>query len=76
MASNNAIVAAATHYSFESDGSIVLAGRLGSIRVRPDGATQPVVTTPGAYGYPACSDPAYLLEVQRAAADFLAKAAH
>ena len=72
MTSNNAIVAAATQYAFESDGSVVVGGRLGGLWVYPNGETFPVSKTPGTPGYPAYTDAAYLAVAQRAAADFLA----
>ena len=74
MASNNAIVAAATHYSFESDGSVALAGRLGSLWVYPDGVVYATSTVPGTAGFPAYTDPQYLLETQRCAAAYLTAA--
>ena len=74
MTSNNAIIAAATHYSFESDGSVAVTGRLGSVWVWPDGETSPASVTPGTAGYPAYTDPHHLLEAQRVAATFLAAA--
>lgn len=67
------IIESATHYSFESDDSVVLSGPLGSIWVFQDGTTYPASTVPGTNGYPAYSTPAHLQRAKEAVRIILAK---
>lgn len=58
--SQREVIMAATHYVFESDGSVALAGPLGSLWVFKDGSVHPVGTPDSSHGYPGYSDPAHL----------------
>lgn len=65
------IIEAATHYSFESDDSVVLSGPLGNLWVFQDGTTYPASVVPGTNGYPAYSVPVHLERAKQAAREIL-----
>lgn len=67
------LIESATHYSFESDDSVVLSGPLGNLWVYQDGTTYPASTVPGTNGYPAYSMTAHLERAKEAVRIILAK---
>lgn len=71
--SQQEIIQAATHYSFESDDSVVLSGPLGNLWVYQDGTTYPASTVPGTNGYPAYSMTTHLERAKEAVRIILAK---
>ena len=56
----NLIIHSATHYSFESDGSVALSGPQGNAWVLEDGMVHPASSEAGTNGYPAYQVPEHL----------------
>lgn len=69
--SQQEIIQAATHYSFESDDSVVLSGPLGNLWIFQDGSVHPASAVPGTNGYPAYSTPVHLERAKEAARKLL-----